>query len=159
MEHTYNNFLKLIDLTEEQYLDHINTSTILSWNKDVVVKSSPIEGVGCFTTKKYVKDEEVGIVKYKDNRTTLGRFANHSPTPNVYLKEDKFLALKGINPNDELLVNYFANLKTLLMEEQTELKEEEKTEFDKFLERLENIESSERQCNIDDDGECLSCGG
>jgi len=158
MEHTYNNFLKLIDLTEEQYLDHINTATILSWNKDVVVKSSPIEGVGCFTTKKYVKDEEVGIVKYKDNRTTLGRFANHSSTPNVYLKEDKFLALKGINPNDELLVNYFANLKTLLMEEQPKPKEEEKTEFDKFLERLEKIEPPERQCDIDDDGECLSCG-
>jgi len=44
------------------------------------------------------------------------------------------------------------------MDEQTEPKEEEKTEFDKFLERLEKIEVPEPQCNIDDEEECLSCG-
>jgi len=36
-------------------------------------------------------------------------------------------------------------------------KEEEKSEFDKFLEKLEQAEVPERQCSIDDE-ECLSCG-
>ena len=31
-------------------------------------------------------------------------------------------------------------------------------EFDKFLERLAEIEVPERQCNIDEEEECVSCG-
>ncbi len=38
-----------------------------------------------------------------------------------------------------------------------EPKQEEKTEFEKFLERLEDEPVPERQCEIDDE-ECLSCG-
>ena len=160
MTQTFENFLKLINITEEELSDEMNSSPILSWNKDVAIKNSPIEGVGCFAQKEYSTNEEIGIVKYKDSRTTLGRFVNHSSSPNVYLEGNKFLALKKIKPNDEILVNYFSNLKTLLMEEQAKTKEEDpkNTEFDKFLERLAEIEVPERQCNIDEEEECVSCG-
>jgi hypothetical protein len=35
----------------------------------------------------------------------------------VYLKSNKFYALKNINKGEELLVNYFDNLKQLLNEQ------------------------------------------
>jgi ferredoxin len=43
------------------------------------------------------------------------------------------------------------------MAEEKNTQEEEKSEFDKLLEKLEKEPVPERQCDIDDD-ECLSCG-
>ena len=53
---------------------------------------------------------------YGNNKTELGRYINHSNVPNIYLKGNKFYALKKINKQEELLVNYFDNLKQLLNE-------------------------------------------
>jgi len=114
MEETYENFLKVLNLTEEQFLHEINKYPVFYCYEDVVtVKKSKIQGVGCFTTKSYEAEEVVGNGLYGSYKTELGRYINHSNKPNIYLKKGKFITLKEILPDEELLVNYFTNLKTL----------------------------------------------
>ena len=114
MEETYENFLKLLNLTEEQFLHEINKYPVFYCYEDtIIIKESTIEGMGCFTTKTYKAEEIIGNGLYGDYKTELGRYINHSNKPNIYLKKGKFIALKEILPNEELLVNYFTNLKTL----------------------------------------------
>lgn len=43
------------------------------------------------------------------------------------------------------------------MAEEKKAKEQEKTEFEKLLEKCDDQAVPERQCSIDDE-ECLSCG-
>lgn len=117
MKETYKNFLKKIDLTEDHFLKEINNYAVFYCYEDKVeIKKSKIEGVGCFTLRSFLKDAEIGNVLYGNNKTELGRYINHSNVPNIYLKGNKFYALKKINKQEELLVNYFDNLKQLLNE-------------------------------------------
>jgi SET domain-containing protein len=118
MIETYSNFLKTINLTEDQFLKEINSYPVFYCYEDKVeIKTSNIEGVGCFTLYDFKKNEEIGTVLYGNYKTELGRYVNHSKNPNVYLKSNKFYALKNINKGEELLVNYFDNLKQLLNEQ------------------------------------------
>ena len=114
MEHTYENFLKLLNTTEEDFLIEINKHQVIYLNKDITIKKSNIEGVGCFTTKIYKKEESLGVVLYRDCKTELGRYVNHSATPNVYLENNEFIALRDLKINEEILVDYIENLKVLL---------------------------------------------
>ena len=116
MGQTFADFLQHIDLTDEQLLQSIGSAVPLWVNKDITVKKSPIQGVGCFSQRAYSKGEEVGPVLCEGSRTTLGRLVNHSETPNVYLERDNFFALSDISINKELVVNYFTNLKTISIE-------------------------------------------
>jgi SET domain-containing protein len=117
MKETYEEFLKLLNLTEEQFLNEINKHPVFYCYKDIItIKKSTIQGVGCFTTKSYKADEVIGNCLYGSYKTELGRYVNHSNKPNIYLKKGKFIALKELLPAEELLVNYFTNLKTLKKE-------------------------------------------
>ena len=51
----------------------------------------------------------------------------------------------------------FVKINKNLMEEKKNVKTEEKSEFDKLLEKLEEQPVPERQCSLDDI-ECISCG-
>jgi len=116
MEQTYENFLILLGLTEEEFIKEINRYSVVYTNRDIVLKESNIEGKGCFTTKKYKPKEKIGMVLYGNGKTELGRYVNHSSNPNVYLKKGWFIALKDIPPDTELLVNYFHNFETIKKE-------------------------------------------
>ena len=120
MGQTFADFLQHIDLTDEQLLQNIGSAVPLYRNKDITVKKSPIQGVGCFSQRAYSRGEEVGSVSCKGSRTTLGRLVNHSEVPNVYLQNNNFFALTDISPNQEFVVNYFTNLKTISIENQAE---------------------------------------
>lgn len=119
MKESYSNFLKLLNLTEEEFLFEINKHPVSYRYTDiVVVKKSNIEGVGCFSKITYEPDQIIGEGLYGDFKTELGRYINHSDKPNTYLKAGKFIALKKITPGEELLVNYFTNIRTLYKEMQ-----------------------------------------
>jgi len=119
MKETYNNFLKLLNLTEEEFLTEINKHPVLYCYESIVeVKESNIEGVGCFSKVVYSVDEVIGEGLHGEFKTELGRYINHSDQPNTYLKAGKFIALKKILPGEELLVNYFTNIRTLYKEMQ-----------------------------------------
>jgi len=114
MKHTYENYLKLLNLTEEQFLKEINKYPVIYLNKDIVIKKSKVEGVGCFTTKPYKKEESLGLVLYQDCKTELGRYVNHCEIPNVYFNSNEFIALRDLKIDEEILVDYIENLKVLL---------------------------------------------
>lgn len=123
MIENYSNFLKTINLTEAQFLKEINSYPVIYCYKNKVkIKSSKIEGVGGFALRSFNKDEEIGKVIFNNYKTELGRYINHSSNPNIYLKHNKFYALKKINKKEELLVNYFDNLKQLLIEYEYRIK-------------------------------------
>ena len=66
--------------------------------------------------RNYEKHEIIGEVIVDNCKTELGRYVNHSEEANVYFEDNKFIALKNIKVNEELLVNYFDNLITLINE-------------------------------------------
>ena len=92
MEENYTNFLKFINLSEEEFLHEINKYPVFYCYEEVVeVKESPIEGKGCFTLKSYIKEEVIGNVLYGEYKTELGRYINHSINPNIYLSNNIFI--------------------------------------------------------------------
>ena len=119
MKETYDNFLKLLNLTEEEFLFEINKYPIVyCYTNTIEVKESNIEGVGCFSKIIYISNQLIGEGLHGEFKTELGRYINHSDEPNIYLKDGKFIALKKIIPGEELLVNYFTNIRTLYKEMQ-----------------------------------------
>tara|TARA_R110000764_G_scaffold224995_2_gene314346 strand:+ start:1022 stop:1399 length:378 start_codon:yes stop_codon:yes gene_type:complete len=113
-------FLKEISMTEDQLIEwmveadkaHLIENTSDKYHKD----KSPIQGVGLFASADIISGEYVGIVSFENKRSTLGRYVNHSGNPNI-----KFVpfndplfpsvnlicnAIRDINKNEELLVNY-----------------------------------------------------
>ena len=118
MEQTYENYIKILGFTEEEFIKEINRYPVVYTNRDIVLKESNIEGKGCFTTKEYKPEEKIGMVLYGNGKTELGRYVNHSSEPNIYLKQGWFIALKHIPPDTELIVNYHHNLETLKKEAQ-----------------------------------------
>ena len=116
MQHTYENYLKLLGITDEQLLSIMNEFDVVYVNTDILLKESIIEGIGSFTTRSYKPDEKIGKVMQGENKTELGRYVNHSCNPNIYLKQGWFIALKDIPPDTELIVNYHHNLETLKKE-------------------------------------------
>ncbi len=116
MKQTYENYIKILGFTEEEFIKEINKHCVVYTNRDIILKESNIEGKGCFSTRKYKPDEKIGMVFYGNGRTELGRYVNHSSKPNIYLKQGWFIALKHIPPDTELVVNYHHNLETLKKE-------------------------------------------
>jgi hypothetical protein len=86
-------------------------------NYSFMVSDSNIEGKGVFATKDFVKGETVGPARINGMRTPLGRFTNHSKTPNaeMILKDNGDIDLvildfvhgcKGGQLGEEITVNY-----------------------------------------------------
>lgn len=82
-----------------------------------MVSDSKIEGKGIFATGNFVDGEIVGQARIKGKRTPLGRYTNHSKTPNAImaLKENGDIDLvtkksiegcKGSNLGDEITIDY-----------------------------------------------------
>ena len=78
MIETYSNFLKTINLTEDQFLKEINSYPVFYCYEDKVeIKTSNIEGVGCFTLYDLKKNEEIGTVLYGNYKNCTAYIPSH----------------------------------------------------------------------------------
>ena len=103
-----------MNLNEKQFNKIIEDYPVKHFNDNIEIKKSTISGVGCYSTNNHNEEDVVGIVLVDDIKTRLGRYTNHCKDPNVFLKDNKFIALKKISKNTEIKVDYFENLITLL---------------------------------------------
>lgn len=78
------------------------------------IRPSPIDGVGVFTIKR----RGIGIIgpaRISGNRTQLGRFINHSHTPNAEMikqADDLFInCIRPMEPGDEVTIDYRTSLR------------------------------------------------
>ena len=90
-----------------------------------IKNGSDIDGKGLFSTKIFLKDSIIytltGEIKCIPDKYTiqidkeqhiidkLGKYINHSFNPNVKIKGRDIIAIKDINPGDEILHNYNDN--------------------------------------------------
>lgn len=84
------------------------------------VKESPIEGLGLFAKVTFQTGEYIGPARVGKNRTQLGRYANHSGTPNavpVLLGQNiYYVANQTISAGEEITIDYRESLKIRHME-------------------------------------------
>jgi len=76
----------------------------------IIIGNSQIEGKGVFTTADIEAGELIAPTRIGNKRTIVGRYANHSPTPNAVMKLGKgldvnLIALRKIS-GEEITVNY-----------------------------------------------------
>ncbi len=78
----------------------------------VSVRDSQIQGKGVFADRDFSAGEQIGAARKGDKRTLLGRYANHSFTPNAKPEnadgEMIFIATTDIAEGEEITVDYRA---------------------------------------------------
>ena len=76
----------------------------------IIVKPSKLSGLGVFTTKRVDSGAVIGPARIKETRTPLGRYANHSYTPNAEFRETPYglesISLREIQEGEEILNDY-----------------------------------------------------
>ena len=76
----------------------------------IEIKESRIQGNGVFLTKDCVIGEFIGAARIGDKRTKIGRYCNHSRSPNCQFKicdnVVQSIALKSIKKGEEITVDY-----------------------------------------------------
>jgi hypothetical protein len=88
------------------------------------VDKSPIEGIGVFATSPFVPGQEVGPGRINGNRTPIGRYTNHSKSPNaefvntitgdIVLRATQHIhGCHGGENGDEITIDYRSVLKTM----------------------------------------------
>jgi len=94
------------------YLKEIYDSDLMN---NFVVRSSPINGNGVFSTKSHRKGDFINTHFEPGQKiTNFGANLNHSSTPNAISKKQpdggyKTYAQKNIDPNDEVTLDYTIN--------------------------------------------------
>jgi len=112
---TYDEFVVMTGLTQEQLDKSVNIDNVISPTilNDFELRDSDIQGTGFFTTRSYQSGEFVGVALVKEFRTELGRYVNHSATPNVsfQLVDDGItvVALRDISREEEIVCDYSEN--------------------------------------------------
>lgn len=89
----------------------------------IAISESSIEGKGVFATANIESDEIIAPAKLNDKRTPVGRYVNHSKTPNakmvliginIFLVAlNKIKGCTGGNLGDEITTNYQKNVKLI----------------------------------------------
>lgn len=108
----YFNMVKELGLNESQIrIESENEADMIFDSIDgVETKESAIEGTGCFASRRFKEGESVGDARLDEKRTLLGRYTNHSGTPNLDIKINadsvEFLAKKDIKEGEELTIDY-----------------------------------------------------
>lgn len=78
--------------------------------ENIYLSPSELEGTGVFANIVFVAGETIGIARINNLRTKIGRYTNHSATPNcMYELCDnllKVIAIKDIQKDAEITVNY-----------------------------------------------------
>lgn len=82
----------------------------------IYLKDSPVHGKGLFASKSFNIDDEIGIARLGKFRTPIGKFCNHSGTPNakMVMKENgnvELVAIDNIKDNEEIFSDYYFNFK------------------------------------------------
>jgi hypothetical protein len=103
------------EISKIKTLMNINENSEFNEPFSYEIRDSEIHGKGIFANKKINKDckELVMVVmpNHKYHYTDLGRYMNHSKNPNVVITKDgdSIIAnvLRDINPDEELLLDYF----------------------------------------------------
>jgi len=87
----FKQFLKEANLTYKQLESITSIDNMLDTPEieGTKINVSSIEGKGLFTTKPFKRGEYVGNALVDAKRTNLGRFVNHSNTPNIEIRIDK----------------------------------------------------------------------
>lgn len=88
-----------------------NEADVVPLDKEygVEVTDSPIQGKGVFATAQFPKGAAIAPARIDSHRTPVGRYTNHSFTPNTEFVGDEDLqmvALRDIFPHEELTVDY-----------------------------------------------------
>ena len=88
----YKNKMLLLGLSEEKIQELVNINNVVDWppgEYKVKLGDSPIDGKGIMATADIEAGEVIGIARLGDDkRTPLGRFTNHSATPNAKMVLD-----------------------------------------------------------------------
>jgi len=108
----YYNMCKSIGYTEvEVYaISHDERDVIHDKQAGVSVGKSNIEGMGVFAEKGFKSGDEIGVALIGNRRTLLGRYTNHSASPNAERRDRDgmmtFSATCPIFSGDEITLNY-----------------------------------------------------
>ena len=122
MSEEYGMFLKKLGMSDLDIQIQTNTNVIIDTTRGQTrfkIDKSLISGagLGVFTKIPFKKGDELGVVARGRLKKMMGRFTNHSSIPNIEFrfKGDvvRAFSLRYIHPGEELLVNYFNNLKAM----------------------------------------------
>lgn len=116
----FQQMLKELNVTEEFVKAQSETDDLIPMpmgSYKFQVGISPIQGKGVFATADILENEIVGVARLGNNRTTLGRYVNHSKNPNakmvlhengdMYLVMQKSISgCRGGNLGDEITIDY-----------------------------------------------------
>lgn len=91
----------------------------------VTTGPSEIHGTGLFTTKAFKAGETLGKARIANKRTQLGRFCNHSGTPNITMVklssgDVEACAIKDIAAGQEILNDYYLSFVNTNLENKEE---------------------------------------
>lgn len=120
MKNDYEIFLDKSGITEENVREQMRQVPIVLGLFDdlIYLDSSSIEGIGVFAKKSFKTNEYLGevVVKFKGMfvKTELGRFTNHSFSPNVTTKMNEnsyaVFSTKDIEKGEEIFMDYLFNI-------------------------------------------------
>lgn len=107
-------FLQEIGLTQSQLdavRDRVAFRPITTEDEDVLrILPSPIHGVGVHAITGFRMNEPIRPIMMNGVWTAIGRFMNHSATPNCSPSFSgstlSAVAIREINPGDEITINY-----------------------------------------------------
>ena len=106
-------FLKDVNISKEQLEAITLSGKVLEFDVEgVEVKESKINGLGIIAVSSIKKDSIVGLASInRAYKTTLGRYTNHSATPNCRFQvlnngDLVMVSLNNIKVEEELTVDY-----------------------------------------------------
>lgn len=110
----YESMVSGMDMTEEQIREQVCSRSDMTEMPTeysfIYVDRSTIEGKGLYSTKKINSGSFVCPSRIRNKRTIAGRYTNHALQPNAKMTIDdkgiNLVAIKDIEPNEEITVNY-----------------------------------------------------
>lgn len=79
-------------------------------NEEYRIGNSKIDRTGVMSLGNFLPQDKIATLNIKGDWTEIGRFANHSPSPNMvsFKNGDTLVAFasRSINPGDELTLDY-----------------------------------------------------
>lgn len=117
---SYRNVIEKLGFTEEQMQEMVHKDNVIHNHGQYGFKTGPsdIHGTGVMATMDFRAGDFIGSVQIGDRRTILGRFTNHSATPNAkvcfgHATKDLYLiamkpikGCKGGQDGDEITIDY-----------------------------------------------------
>ena len=107
---TYDEYLVTLGITEDEAQRLVNMDNVREGSlENFELKASSIHGTGFFTLVNHTEGTQIGLARFNDKRTELGRWVNHSETPNASLEGDYVVALGNISAGEEITMCYLDN--------------------------------------------------